>query len=409
MSNNPSALPFSSLRVLLTSFAAFCLAATALGQQPSQQNRSRPFGPDACGPADPTYIRTAEETGGLPMFLQRSEVAKSMKFMGATLGGNRVDLLWATDTLRGDSSEFAVPVDSTVENITFAMSTNTKGTSLVVLNPAGEEIKTGDTGADVTELNCGRFLTLKRPAPGDYRLRVTGSGKFWLEAEGKSEIFTFGLEFVELGGRPGHQGMFRISGQPLADRPATLECSIQKEAQDVAFRLISPAGKTLQTIKLQPIDNSGDDIEFSGTFKLPATPFRIAVTGKNSKGEAFQRIQNTLYHAETVRVTPESLLEVERPAGKTTTITFTVHNVGAPATFRIIVADARRFVSRAEPKELLVGKDGSAKVEVDLTVPASATAGIGDDVSITAQSLTGPPTYNGAVQPVSVVAPRKAP
>ncbi len=386
-----------------------CVAATAFSQQPGQVNRSRPFGPDACGPADPTYIRTAEETGGLPMFLQRSEVAKSMKFMSATLGENRVDLLWATDMLRGDSREFVVPVDSTVENLTFAMSTDTKGTALAVFNPAGAEVKAGDAGADFTELNCGRFLTLKPPAPGAYRVRVSGSGKFWLEAEGKSEIFTFGLEFVELGGRIGHEGMFRISGQPLADRPATLECSIQKVAQDVAFRLVSPAGKTLQAIQMHAIESSGDDVEFSGTFQLPATPFRIAVTGKNPKGEAFQRVHNTLYHAETVRVTPESLLEVEAPVGKTTKILFTVHNVGEPARFKILAADAYHYLSRVEPQEIQLGKGESAKVEVDLTVPASATVGRGDDVSFTAHSLTGPPTLNGAVQSVSVVAPRNNP
>ncbi len=395
-----------SFRVLLTSLAA-CLAVVALGQEPDQQNRSRPFGPNACGPADPTYIRSAEETGGLPMFLQRSEVAKSMKFMSVTLGENRVDLFWATDTLGGDSREFAVPVDSTVENITFAMSTNTKGTGLAVFDPAGEEIPAGAAGADVTELNCGRFLTLRHPPLGEYRLRVSGSGKFWLEAEGKSEIFLVGVEFVELGGRIGHEGMFRIPGQPLADRPATLECSIPKEAQDVAFRLISPAGETLQAINMRGEKSSGDDIEYSGTFRLPATPFRIAVTGKNSKGEKFQRIHNTLYHAETVRVIPESPLDIEAQAGQTTKLTFTVHNVGERATFKMIVADTRRFLSRVEPEELAIGKGESAKVEVDLTVPASTAVGTGDSVSIVASSLTGPPTSNGGVQAVSVVAARR--
>lgn len=389
---------------VLTTLAAVCLAAAAPGQQATQSNPSRPFAPDACGPADPTYIRSAEDTGGLPMFLQRSEAVKAMKFMAASVGENRVNFLWAADTLRGDTREFTVPVDSTVQNVTFAMSTDTKGTLLKVLNPAGAEIKAGDTGTNVTELNCGRFLTLTHPSSGEYRLRVSGSGRFWLTAEGRSDIFLVGLEFVELGGRIGHEGMFRISGQPLADHPATLQVEIQKETQDVAFHLLSPAGKTLQEIALSGEESGGDTREYSGNFKLPATPFRVVATGRNKQGERFQRLENTLYHAETVAVRPQSLLDVEAPARQTTTITFTVHNVGEPATFKITVADAHRFVTRVEPQELQIGRDESAKVEVDVTVPAAAKVGTGDDIPLVATSLTGPRTQNGAVQPVEVVA-----
>jgi hypothetical protein len=31
------------------------------------------FGPNSCVTADPAYIRTADETGGMPLFFQRSE------------------------------------------------------------------------------------------------------------------------------------------------------------------------------------------------------------------------------------------------------------------------------------------------------------------------------------------------
>ena len=34
---------------------------------------SRDFAPDSCVTADPAYIRTADETGGIQVFFQRSE------------------------------------------------------------------------------------------------------------------------------------------------------------------------------------------------------------------------------------------------------------------------------------------------------------------------------------------------
>src|ERR1700760_1206012 len=65
------------IRVLVTAALLFATASLALAQTQSSTNRSRTFGPDACGQADPAYIHTANETGGIPMFLQRSEAAKA--------------------------------------------------------------------------------------------------------------------------------------------------------------------------------------------------------------------------------------------------------------------------------------------------------------------------------------------
>src|SRR5207248_922916 len=75
-------------------------------------NPSRSFGPGACGPADPAYIHTAEETGGIPMFLQRSEAAKSMNLMRGSLGNNVETVLWAKGVLDGSTQAIQIPVDS---------------------------------------------------------------------------------------------------------------------------------------------------------------------------------------------------------------------------------------------------------------------------------------------------------
>src|SRR6266446_2792741 len=53
-------------RVLVTAGLLCASASLAFGQTQPSTNRSRTFGPDACGPADPAYIHTANETGGIP-------------------------------------------------------------------------------------------------------------------------------------------------------------------------------------------------------------------------------------------------------------------------------------------------------------------------------------------------------
>jgi hypothetical protein len=96
----------------------------------AQQNRSRSFASGACGPADHSYIRVAEDTGGIPFFFQRSEVNKAMKFTAANFGENRVTLLWATGSLQSAVREFLVPVDSTLDQVVFTLSVDNHLTTM---------------------------------------------------------------------------------------------------------------------------------------------------------------------------------------------------------------------------------------------------------------------------------------
>ena len=90
------------IRVLVTTALLFATASLALAQTQSLTNRSRAFGPDACGPADPAYIHTANETGGIPMFLQRSEAAKAFHLVRESTRNNVATVFWATGTLDGN-------------------------------------------------------------------------------------------------------------------------------------------------------------------------------------------------------------------------------------------------------------------------------------------------------------------
>ena len=83
------------------------------------------------------------------MFLQPSEAAKAVQFMRESVGVNRVTFVWATDTLDSTPREYKVPIDSTVQRATFSLSTDTKGTSMTVLQPSGESVAPGGTGIEI--------------------------------------------------------------------------------------------------------------------------------------------------------------------------------------------------------------------------------------------------------------------
>jgi len=380
----------------------FATAALGFGQVPPSANRSRAFGPDTCGPADPAYIRTANETGGIPLFLQRSEAAKAFHLVRESSRSNVATVFWATGTLDRKTQTIKIPVDSVTQRITFAFSVDTKGDVLRVMSPSGGAIAEGAARTEVTELNCGRILTVSSPEAGEWRAEIQGTGRYWLEAQAQSEVYLVSAEFVKTGGRLGHEGLFRIQGQPLAGVPGTLQVSLSAKATKTAeFYLATEQGQSIQKLQMQATNSDQEFLEFVGNVDLPNVPFRIAVMGRDSNSMPYQRFFSSLFHAESVEVSARPDFD-QLAAGSARQIAFTVRNVAFPRTFKLTVTDTRQFVSTVEPKGLTLNAGESGTVLVGLTVPAGTTSGIGDDIVMVATSIAGPPTSNSSVVHLSV-------
>jgi von Willebrand factor A domain-containing protein 7 len=336
------------------------------------------------------------------MFLQRSEAAKSFHLVDESTRNNVSTVFWATGTLDGRPQTITIPVDSVTKRITFTFSVDTKGSQLKLTQPSGGTITEGLAGAKVTELNCGRILTVSSPESGEWRAEITGTGRFWMEAQAQSDIYFIAVEFVKEGGRPGHEGLFRIQGEPLSGTPATLQASLFASAtKSTEFYLVTEGGQTIQKLQMHAVSSDPRFLEFVGSVDLPSVPFRVAVIGSDSNGKQYQRFFSNLFHAESVEISPNLDLD-ELPAGSTKQIAFTVRNIGFPRTIKLIVTDAHQFVSEVEPKELALGAGESGTVRVDLAVPAGTAPGVGDVLVIVAQSTAGPPTSNSSIVHLSV-------
>ena len=372
------------------------------GQTQPSTNRSRPFGPDACGPGDPAYIRSANETGGIPMFLQRSEAAKAFHLVRESTRNNVSTVLWATGTLNGQPRTVRIPVDSVTQRITFTFSVDTKGNALKLTQPSGGAIKEGTASTEVTELNCGRIVTVSSPEAGEWRAEITGTGRYWLEAQAQSDIFFVSAEFVKRGGRPGHEGLFRIPGEPVSGTPAMLEVSLSAGAMRTnEFYLVTEEGQTIQKVQMHTVNSDRGSLELVGSVDLPAQSFRVAVNGSDSNGKPYQRFFSNLFHVESVEVSPRLDFDELSPGGSKQ-VAFGVRNVAVPRTFKITVTDAHQFVGKVEPKELTLGAGETGTVQVDLTVPAGTEPGVGDSVVFVATSVAGPATSNFSVVHFSV-------
>jgi hypothetical protein len=336
------------------------------------------------------------------MFLQPSEAAKAFHLVRESTRPNVATVFWATGTLDGKPQTIKIPVDSVTRRITLTFSTDTKGNALKLTQPSGGTTMQGSTSTEITDLNCGRILTVSSPEAGEWNAEITGSGRYWVEAQAQSDIYFVAVEFVKQGGRPGHEGLFRIQGQPVAGTPATLQASLSaNETKTAEFYLVGERGQIVQKLQLHAGNSDREFLEFVGSVDLPNVPFRVAVRGRDVNGKQYQRFFSSLFHAESVQVSPKLDFD-ELAAGSTSHVSFTVENVGFPRTFHITVTDAHQFVSKVDPKELTLGAGKSGSVRVDLTVPAGTALGIGDDIVIVAASTAGPPTSNSSVLHFSV-------
>ena len=162
------------LRMVAKVLVVSCAHAAFLCAQ-QQVPPSRPGWPCVAGRAiDPTYIRTAEATGGQVFLFDRSEAGRSMILM--QYSGKHEDTIFrSTGTLSTGSHEFTFPVDSTIESLMVTVTLQCLQ-SITVLRPTNTEVHAGEPAVNDNRFRSGQVLILTRPQAGAWRVRIAGAG-----------------------------------------------------------------------------------------------------------------------------------------------------------------------------------------------------------------------------------------
>ena len=237
---------------------------------------------------DPSFVRTAEATGGHVFLFDRSEAAKSMVLVRNS--GKHTDTIFrAMGTLSTGSREFSFPVDSTVESLMVSVTLQCLQ-SITVLRPSNTEVHAGEPSVDDNRFRSGQILIVAKPEAGPWRVKIAGSAMFFVVAEVKSAISLDSVEFVAPGGRPGHEGLFPVEGPIHLGERRMLSVRVRAPHGESTFRLVNSAGETLEPIAMKTADESADDREFLGTLTLKHPSFRVAVEGRDEGGYPYQRV-----------------------------------------------------------------------------------------------------------------------
>ena len=379
------------------SFAAILIA---LAFSTEAQAEQRTFGPGVCGPLDATYVNTASETGGQPFPMSPAEMVNMSILMAESTRSDSVLLLWANGT-RADDTTFTIPIDPAVSRVTFSTTFDGTGGAVTLAGPDGTVIKPGSAVQDIS-MNCGRIVSVDAPIVGDWRVSVKPTERFWLVVHGRSELDLIAADFVRPGGRPGHEGLFKLEGQPVAGRPAMLRVRLSEadaDAKAPVFTLLSSQGKPIRTLDLSPTDER----EFVGEIALPTQAFRVALTSLEGAGTHVQRVHARLFRAELLEVVPGAAAATAS-ISRDSTIMFVVRNHGARARFRMTALADGQLVARVEPATAEIEQGGEQRVTV--FVPASAAATSDSEIEIrlvASQEGSKDLHFNSGVQRVLVV------
>jgi hypothetical protein len=262
------------------------LAATAPAVQ-QQVPRERPGWP-CVGRPDPSYVRTAEATGGQVFLFDRSEIGESGALMTGSMR-NTETIFRVSGSVTEGVHDFVVPIDSTVESVMISVSMQCLQVADIA-TPSGTGLRANDPGVDYHQFEAGRIVTVASPAPGAWKVTVSGRGLFFLVVQAKTSLTLDTARFVAPGGRPGHEGLFPVKGARL------LEVDLHGTARDVTFRFVSSQGDSLQDLALARQEGgSADDQMYVGEVTPKAAEYRLQVSGIDGKGFPFMRMHAPLF------------------------------------------------------------------------------------------------------------------
>jgi hypothetical protein len=273
------------VRALLS--AVLLLAAVAGAGQ--QDHAPRPPSKDAAGllKINREFYELAAITGGDFYFWDRQEFASSR--LQVPVEHEEVLLSYGSvETKR----MFDIPVESGVRSLTVFAGVQRKDLA-VLIRPGGLVVHDGDGGASVQTFQHMMIATINAPAAGLWRLEMTGAGPFCVTAHVKPgaegpELIAF--DFVEKGGRPGHEGMFPVKRPLRAAERLACELSLSGTVKEIHASFVTKDGSPIQEFELHPIERE----QYAGDCVVPRTPFRVAVTGVDANGKPFRRIDRPL-------------------------------------------------------------------------------------------------------------------
>lgn len=349
----------------------------------------------------------ARMTGGIPYIVQETEVA--------TATTAALNAITRADTLLVDNNEidgveiYDFVVDGTANTLgveeercepvwcltcTLALNNDEPlplpagaGLQLQIRDPEGDILQPGDPGVTVWEtaegtsflIDIDQVLEVRPPLTSTWQLRVQGTGGYALNVFADS-----GVHFEYLG----RHTLRANRPVPIRVRLATDAQGTAVDESDLHFGLMTASGNILDEIDLFNDGNHGDgdagDDIYGGGVVLPKGIWYLATWGTLDDGTPFQRVDPTPLRVRGFRMSGSG--GGNQLPGTNITQRFALTNEGAgPQTYELYVSSDQGWaMTGTVPAMVTVAAGETESINVPLTIPADATPGDVEEVSLTA-------------------------
>ncbi|HEX6097618.1 MAG TPA: hypothetical protein VF432_14920 [Thermoanaerobaculia bacterium] len=335
-------------------------------------------------------------SGGLLFRISRSELPQAASIILNRTRPENADVLYAIDNSGAAGRTYTVPVDSTLEDVTFVVSRlQATGTfTLTLKRPDGSTVGTGDPGVSFTTISGMRAVKIDDPADGNWTLAVGGIGRFAASVFGRSELDLTRFSFLQPAVQQQRPEVEYLPqpGLPIAGETAVGEAHVGGAHSSVEFALRNPDATVIAPLAL---DEAWPGM-YRGNVAAPATDFLVYGSGIDPNGNSFQRVFRQFFKAQTVRVSPREPFQNAAP-GTSRIYHFEITNLGPTAMSYRLFRNSGSGYAVSGPTSLSLAAGETRTVTLDVNVPAFAVEGTEDPLSLVVTSTTDPGVTNNAV------------
>ena len=244
----------------------------------AQQQAAGPRGSWPCGARiDPSYFQVAEGSGGHLLLLAPEEIGDSATLLTA-LGGHPQTLLRLAGSLTPGLHEFQVPVDPSVESVLFSISVQCLQVADIV-RPSGAAAS-GDDVVDLSNFRAERMVIVKRPEPGMWTLRLSGSGVSGVVVQARSTIGIADVQFAS-------PRSTNFTAFPTAGVENVVKIRMRGRAHEIRASIVSGVFLPLAPL---PLEHDETDGSYLSRFTPGSEGVRVLIVGKDYDGVVFQRM-----------------------------------------------------------------------------------------------------------------------
>jgi hypothetical protein len=259
------------------------LGLSAVSSAQQGQEGPRPEWPCVAGSAvDPSYIEASESTGGQLFLFQKNEVAHTGVVMRASFT-HPATVFRAIGYLSG-AREFTFLIDSAIESAIVMASLQCRK-AIDIVRPGGQEMTAANT-AESIELQAGRIVRVDNPEPGQWKVRLTGTGLFVLSVVAKTSLKLGAVNFTLADQR---------MRQPRLGVQQYVEAHLIGDLSHVKLQVISADAQPLSEAETAQAPEAGS---YRAAITPTAARLRIVVSGIDAAGWPFQRTEPVLFRAE---------------------------------------------------------------------------------------------------------------